>query len=82
MHNSENISQPKMTYFEQDDVLHLVISDELEAGSIEILPNVTAELNESGELIGVEILQASKFIRDAILESAQGKILGISYQAG
>jgi uncharacterized protein YuzE len=68
----------KMTYFEQEDVLHLAISDEPESNSIEIAPNVTAELNEAGELIGIEILRASSFIRDAILESAQGKILGIS----
>jgi uncharacterized protein YuzE len=68
----------KMTYFEQEDILHLVISDECESDSIEIAPNVTAELNEAGELIGIEILRASTFIRDSILESVQGKLLGIS----
>jgi uncharacterized protein YuzE len=68
----------KMTYFQQEDVLHLVISDEPESGSVEIAPNVTAELNEAGELIGIEILRASTFIRDAILESAQGQILAVS----
>jgi uncharacterized protein YuzE len=71
-------SATKMTYFEQADVLHLAISDEPESNSVEIAPNVTAELNEAGELIGIEILGASTFIRDAILESAQGKILGIA----
>jgi uncharacterized protein YuzE len=71
-------SATKMTYFEQEDVLHLVISNEPESNSVEIAPNVTAELNEAGELIGIEILRASAFIRDAILESAQGKILGIA----
>jgi uncharacterized protein YuzE len=68
----------KMTYFQQEDVLHLVISDEPESGSVEIAPNVTAELNEAGELIGIEILRASTFIRDTILESAQGQILAVS----
>ncbi len=38
-------------------------------------PNVTAELNEKGELIGIEILEASSFIRDSILEAAQAKML-------
>ena len=33
-----------LSYFEKDDVLHLVVSDEPEAGSVEISPNVTAEL--------------------------------------
>ncbi len=47
-------------------------------GSIEISPNMTAELNAEGELIGLEILEATAFIRDAILESAQGKLLNLS----
>ena len=42
-------------------------------------PGVTAELNAEGELIGVEILNASAFIRDTILETVQVKMLS---QAG
>ena len=52
---------PRMFYFEKEDVLHLVISDEEEADSTELSPNVTAELNEQGELIGIEILEASTY---------------------
>ena len=55
-----------MTYFEQEDILHLVISDEPESHSIELIPNITAELNDNGELIGIEILNASVFIRDIV----------------
>ena len=58
--------------------MHLVISDEPEAGSVELSPNVTAELNAKGELIGVEILNASAFLRDSILESVQAKMLSLS----
>ena len=65
----------KMTYFDKEDVLYLEISDEPEAGSIELSPNITAELNDNGELIGVEILKASDFIRDSVLESIQAKML-------
>lgn len=68
----------KMNYFEEEDILHLVISDEKEAGSVELSPNITAELNEKGEIIGIEILKASSFIRDSILESAQAKVLNDS----
>jgi uncharacterized protein YuzE len=64
-----------MTYFEKEDVLHLVISDEPEANSVELSPNITAELNEAGELIGIEILDASKYLRDSILDTAQAKML-------
>jgi uncharacterized protein YuzE len=66
-----------MNYFKEEDILHLVISDEKEAGSVELSPNVTAELNENGELIGIEILEASSFIRDSILEAAQAKMLNL-----
>ena len=67
-----------MTYFEKEDILHLSISDEPEGGSIEISPNITAELNARGELIGIEIIRASTFIRDTILDTVQGKLLGVS----
>ena len=71
------MKKPKMTYFNTNDVLHLVISDEDEYNSIELSPNITAELNEKGELIGIEILDASTFIRDSLLESAQAKVLNL-----
>ncbi|MDQ1351478.1 MAG: hypothetical protein QG657_1780 [Acidobacteriota bacterium] len=66
-----------MEYFENNDILHLAISDEPEAGSVELSPNITAELNESGELIGIEILNASMYVRDSIMESAQARMLRI-----
>jgi uncharacterized protein YuzE len=69
------MNKTTMTYFKDEDVLHLAISDEKEAGSVELSPNITAELNDRGELIGIEILKASSFIRDAILDSAQAKML-------
>ena len=73
---------PRMFYFEKEDVLHLVISDEEEAGSTELSPNVTAELNEQGELIGIEILEASTYMRDSLLDSAQMRLLNLAKQQG
>jgi uncharacterized protein YuzE len=72
------MSKPKMFYFEKEDILHLVISDEEEANSVELSPNITAELNEQGELIGIEILQASTFVRDSITEAVQAKLLNLT----
>ena len=69
------MDKTKMAYFKDEDILHIVISEEKEADSIEISPNITAELNKNGELIGIEILEASLFLRDSILESSQAKIL-------
>ena len=72
------MSKTKMNYFKKEDILHLVISDQEEVNSVELSPNVTAELNQSGELIGIEILEASSFIRDSILEAAQARMLDFS----
>lgn len=68
----------KMVYFEQEDILHLKISDEPEKGSMELGPHITAELNDDGELIGLEILNASAFIRDSVVESFQAKMLAFA----
>ena len=72
------MNKARMTYFEKDDVLHLAISDEQEAGSVEVSPNITAELNAKGELIGIEILSACASIRDSVLESVQAKVLDLA----
>ena len=69
------MSKTRMVYFEKDDVLHLAISDEPEAGSVELGPHITVELNGKGEMIGIEILEASLFIRDSIMESVQAKVM-------
>lgn len=68
----------KVTYFEDVDTLHLSIAEEAEADSVEISPDVTAELNANGTLIGVEIINASSYLRDTILESAQARLLQLS----
>lgn len=64
-----------MRYFEQEDILYLAISDGPENSSIELSPNITAEYNDKGELIGIEILNAIDFIRDVLAELGRGKVL-------
>lgn len=76
------MNKARMAYFEKDDVLHLAISDEPESGSVEVSPNITAELNAKGELIGIEILNASMFIRDSVLDSVQARLLDLVSQDG
>lgn len=66
-----------MNYFKEEDILLLLISEEPESASVEISPNITAELNAEGDLIGVETLNASTSIRDSILKSVQGKLLNL-----
>ena len=69
------MSKARIRYFEQQDVLHLVITDEPESRSVELSPNITVELNDRNEMIGVEILDASDFLRDTVLDSVQAKTL-------
>ena len=69
------MKKPKLAYFEQEDILHLIVSEEDEASSVELSLNITAELNESGELIGIEILNASTFVQETLMEGVQAKVL-------
>lgn len=69
------MNKARIRNFEQEDVLHLVISDEPEFRSVELSPNITVELNDKNEMIGVEILKASAFLRDTVLDSIQAKTL-------
>jgi uncharacterized protein YuzE len=71
------MNNPKLNYFPEQDIIHLVITEETETDSVEISPNITAELNQDGELIGVEILKASIFLRDFVLETTQAKLLNL-----
>ncbi|MGB0388257.1 MAG: DUF2283 domain-containing protein [Ardenticatenaceae bacterium] len=72
------MAKTQLAYFEKEDILHLAITDEPEHASVEVSPNITAELNDNGELIGLEILNATAFIRDSILESVQAKMLQLA----
>lgn len=69
------MNNPTMSYFPEQDIVHLIITHQEEVDSVELSPNITAELNADGELIGVEILKASLFLRDFILESTQAKLM-------
>ena len=72
------MNKMRMNYFEKEDIIHIAISEEPEAKSVEISPDITAEINSKGELIGIEILNASSFIRDSVLESVQGRLLHLA----
>lgn len=58
------LDQARILYFEEEDVLYILISEGPQSGSLELTPYVTVELNEKGELIGIEILNASTFIQE------------------
>jgi len=69
------MSQPKLEYFTDGDIIHIDIKDGKEARSVELAPNITVELDDQDEIIGIEILGASQVLRDSLLETVQGKML-------
>jgi hypothetical protein len=46
------MNKARIRYVEQEDVLHLLITDEPESRSVELSPNITVELNDRNEMIG------------------------------
>jgi uncharacterized protein YuzE len=68
----------KLTYFDQEDILHLLLADGEEDNSVELSPTITAELNAQGEVIGIEVLQASAFVREVLQELANARQLKLS----
>ena len=75
MADSSMSNQSKLTYFETEDILYVLLAEGDEANSEEISPNITVGLDEAGDMLGVEILNASEFLRNTVLESVQGRIL-------
>jgi len=64
-----------MKYFPEEDIIYIEIKRGTEVNSVEISPNITVELDEAGDMIGVEILNATSYIRNGILETVQAKLL-------
>ena len=71
------MNKTQIRYFEQEDILHLLIGEGPETRSLELAPNITVELGKDNEMIGVEILNASSFLRDAVLESIHARTLKV-----
>jgi uncharacterized protein YuzE len=66
--------KPRLMYFPDKDILYLWFADGKERASIELRPNVTAEYDAKGILLGIEMLDASPFVHDLLLplfEAAQ-----------
>ena len=60
-------SNGRLSYYPKSDVLHYVVREGEEFASREVSPGVTLELDERGKLIGIEILDASQFMRQFVV---------------
>ena len=57
--------KPIVRYDNKVDALYIVAKKGPEEEFVEVAPGVNVELNEQGEVIGIEILNASKVLRSA-----------------
>lgn len=51
----------KYSYDQKSDSLFIYVKEGEEESFEEIVPGINVELNENGEVIGIEILKASRF---------------------
>lgn len=58
--------EPIVNYDPSTDVLYLVIQEGVEAEFREIIPGVNVEVDEEGQVIGVEIVGASRVLRNVL----------------
>jgi len=55
--------KPYVNYDSQSDVLYIAMGEGMEEEYVEVVPGVNVELDARGEIIGIEILRASEFLR-------------------
>jgi uncharacterized protein YuzE len=60
------MNKPTVHYDPQSDVLYFLVRDGEEERFVEVAEGVSVELDQEGQLLGVEILNASRFLRVAI----------------
>ena len=55
--------KPVIRYDHKIDALYIIAKKGAEDEFVEVAPGVSVELNEQGDVIGIEILNASKILR-------------------
>jgi uncharacterized protein YuzE len=56
-------NKPKVNYDPKSDVIYIVAKKGKEEEFVEIAPGISVELDENGKVIGIEILNASNFLK-------------------
>jgi uncharacterized protein YuzE len=59
------------------DVLYLISAEGEIARSVEVAPGITMEYGDSGEVLGLEILRASKVFGETIVASLHARQAGV-----
>lgn len=70
-----------VNYDAQSDVLYLGARSGIEEEQVEIAPGISAELDGAGQVIGVEVLNASQIFK-GVTKSLESKSLQATAQIG
>jgi uncharacterized protein YuzE len=70
-------TESKVRYDAKTDVLYLVCDDGEIARSIEVSPGITIEFGDAGNILGVEILRATKVLTEKVIASLHAKQAGV-----
>ena len=71
------IQESEVRYDAEADVLDLVCDEGEITGSIEISPGITFEFGDVGNILGVEIIRASKVLTEKVIASLHAKQAGV-----
>jgi len=56
------MNETRIRYFAENDILHLLVKEGYEDRFVEVSEGVNVELDEQGQLLGIEILNASRLL--------------------
>jgi uncharacterized protein YuzE len=71
------IAESKVRYDARADVLHLVCDWGEIARSVEVSPGITGEFGDAGNILGAEILRASKVLTEKVIASLHAQQAGV-----
>jgi uncharacterized protein YuzE len=71
------MAESKARYDAKADVFYLVCDQGEMARSIEVSPGITVEFGDAGNILGVEILRASKVLTEKVIASLHAREAGV-----
>jgi uncharacterized protein YuzE len=70
-------TESNVRYDAKADVLYLVCDEGEIAPSIEVSPGITVEFGDAGNILGVEILRASRVLTEIVIALLHAKQAGV-----
>jgi uncharacterized protein YuzE len=71
------IAESEIRYDAKADVLYLFSGEGEIARSVEVSPGITVEFGDAGNILGVEILRASKILTEKVIATLHAKQAGV-----